>query len=481
VRQISNPMASTDCTLLALAGTGHAAGRAFGFASCDRCVGAAEGMNVLRRQRVPVATGEDASSAGNGAGANGAGQRWEYEYGVTNVEYTEFQRLGIKDQAVQEGSSQSCFPANTNILYVGAACSCVQTSWHSRWRRWLLVTLLRSRPNLLRAWRSTNQRQLLHAVMLVRAGLQPAAAAVREGLERCRHGVDTDGGASLPGMIFNLKKQITYTPAGEAASRSVQAGRMECTMQNLADSLTQRHAHQLDAAGASALDTFVVFNERRYVTSSAKRARVPGSDKIHQTPEGSFLDLMRNARDMLAVCGVDAPPLGSNAEYVAGGCVPAFVFLFHPALGPLWHVVAEKVQGGALAPRAEVHVELAELCWRDVSVDGSLRVLADQPVGHRAGAGGGGGVAFSDACARVRLEGVTVRNAGVDCAAAGTCFWKQAVARRERCDLVLRGRSEFVARGVTLAGDLEFEVPDGFCMTVRAGQRALPSLAEVAL
>ena len=127
VRQISNPMAATDCTLLALAGTGHKGQRAFGFASCDRVVGAAEGMNVLRREWQPAAgANENSSAASNGAeslrgnAAAAVGSAGEYRYGVTNVEYTEFQRLGISDQAVCEGSDQSCFPANTNILYVGA-------------------------------------------------------------------------------------------------------------------------------------------------------------------------------------------------------------------------------------------------------------------------------------------------------------------------------------------------------------------------
>ena len=108
VRQISNPMASTDCTMLALAGTGHAGGRTFGFASCNRAVGASEGMNVLMRRRTRRAGGR-----GNG--------EWAYEYGVTNVEYTEFQRLGIDDVATEAGGTESCFPANTNILYVGVS------------------------------------------------------------------------------------------------------------------------------------------------------------------------------------------------------------------------------------------------------------------------------------------------------------------------------------------------------------------------
>lgn len=41
-----------------------------------------------------------------------------HEYGITNIEYTEFEKLGLVDVAVRHNSSKSCFPANTNILYV---------------------------------------------------------------------------------------------------------------------------------------------------------------------------------------------------------------------------------------------------------------------------------------------------------------------------------------------------------------------------
>lgn len=54
VRQISNPMAGVDTTLLALAGTGFSGRRGFGFMSCDRVVGAAEGMNVLKVRAAAV-------------------------------------------------------------------------------------------------------------------------------------------------------------------------------------------------------------------------------------------------------------------------------------------------------------------------------------------------------------------------------------------------------------------------------------------
>ena len=67
-------------------------------------------------------------------------------------------------------------------------------------------------------------------------------------------------------------------------------------------------------------------------------------------------------------------------EYLERG--PGFVFLAHPALGPLWQVVGQKLRGGSLAPRAELQLEVAEACLRDVHVCGSLRVMADAVLGH---------------------------------------------------------------------------------------------------
>lgn len=48
-----------------------------------------------------------------------AGSGAQYAYGITNIEYTEFKRLGIRDEAQAEGSHLSVFPANTNVLYLG--------------------------------------------------------------------------------------------------------------------------------------------------------------------------------------------------------------------------------------------------------------------------------------------------------------------------------------------------------------------------
>ncbi len=90
---------------------------------------------------------------------------------------------------------------------------------------------------------------------------------------------------------------------------------MPC-LQNLVDSLPQTFDSPVPEDLHGALNTFVVYNRRRCVTSSAKRRRAPGSTMVSQTPDGSFLDLMRNAYDLLVRCGLShvpqvctAPPL----------------------------------------------------------------------------------------------------------------------------------------------------------------------------
>ena len=54
--------------------------------------------------------------------------------------------------------------------------------------------------------------------------VQAAAGAVRAGIA-------AGGGAALPGMIFNGKKQVSYLDAASGEQHSVRAGRLECTMQ----------------------------------------------------------------------------------------------------------------------------------------------------------------------------------------------------------------------------------------------------------
>ncbi len=96
LRQINNPVAATDYGILALIGYGIKYNKAFGFAACPRRVKSAEGVNVLREIK----------------------QEDGFQYGFTNIEYTDFKKWDIKDAPIEENSLYSKFPSNTNILFL---------------------------------------------------------------------------------------------------------------------------------------------------------------------------------------------------------------------------------------------------------------------------------------------------------------------------------------------------------------------------
>ena len=430
VRQISNPMAGQDTTLLALAGEGLRGDHAFGFASCERVVGAAEGMNVLLKQLIDGGGDEEkprasfSSSSEETTGREEGTTKSRYSYRVTNVEYTEFSRLGIEDKGASEGSEHSAFPANTNVLFLG---------------------------------------------------LSKIEAKVRQGIAAGT----TE--AILPGMILNVKKETTHRNLESGKEERSRAGRLECTMQNLADCfVTEAEGDSIPAP--LSLDTFMVYGPRRKVTSSAKRQRSPGSIKIHQTPDGSLYDLQQNAAEMLSLGGVEMPPLGSVPEYLDNG--PGFLFFFHPALGPLWSVVAQKIRGGRFAARSEVQLEIAEADVEGLDVDGSFLVVADDVLGYShltssEHTSNTKRLVYSDTrCGRIHLRNVRVRNAGVDWEHPSNVYWRHRVARKESCQVLLRGCSEFEAEDVELRGNVVYEVPDGYKMRVSTSTSSNSSSAS---
>ena len=91
VRQINNPIAGTDFGLLALMGQGHIQNKSFGFASCERLVGASEGVDVLK-------TYGDLST-------------------ISNIEYCDFKKFGIDDAPRGKNDPYSLYSSNTNILF----------------------------------------------------------------------------------------------------------------------------------------------------------------------------------------------------------------------------------------------------------------------------------------------------------------------------------------------------------------------------
>ncbi|KAI0519281.1 hypothetical protein KFK09_006723 [Dendrobium nobile] len=380
VRQVSNVVAATDVTLLALAGVGLRHEKKLGFASCQRNFGATEGINVLVEKQ-----SEDG----------------QWTYGLTCIEYTEFEKYDIKELPISLSSLQAEFPANTNVLYVD-----------------------------LRAAESI-------------------------GASKSR--------SSLPGLVLNMKKPVTYVDH-LGIQHSVSGGRLECTMQNIADNFLNTYASRCNEGIQSLLDTFILYNERRRVTSSAKRKRKMVDKSLHQTPDGSFLDVIRNASDLLSQCNIKIPEIADNSRYLHSG--PPFIILLHPALGPLWEVTRQKFFGGYISEGSELQVEVAEFSWIDVQLNGSFIIVAENVMGSTRNEHGEPILHYGHRCGRCKLENVKILNRGVDWLCSKNVYWSLDIKRFEMLKVQLHGNAEFEATNVVLEGNHVFDVPDGYRMHV---------------
>ncbi|KDO68901.1 hypothetical protein CISIN_1g002690mg [Citrus sinensis] len=388
VRQVSNVVAATDLTLLALAGIGLHHGKKLGFASCKRSSGATEGINVLIEKK-------------------NLDGKWAY--GLSCIEYTEFDKFGITRGPFSSNGLQADFPANTNILYVDLASAELVGS-------------------------SENER-------------------------------------SLPGMVLNTKKPIVYMD-NFGDTHSVPGGRLECTMQNIADNFLNTYSSRCYKGVEDDLDTFMVYNERRRVTSSAKKKRKRADMSLHQTPDGSFLDILRNAYDILCQCHIKLPEIEGNDKYIDDG--PPYLILLHPALGLLWEVTRQKFKGGSVSKGSELQIEVAEFLWRNVQLDGSLIIVAENVMGSTRIADNGESILqYGYRCGRCKLNNVKVLNKGIDWDCGDNTYWKHDVQWFEALKVILHGNAEFEASDVTLQGNHVFEVPDGHKLKITSGNSGL--------
>ncbi|KAL4387539.1 hypothetical protein GQ457_09G030540 [Hibiscus cannabinus] len=122
---------------------------------------------------------------------------------------------------------------------------------------------------------------------------------------------------------------------------SVPGGRLECTMQNIADNfLDKYYPSRCYKDVEDKLDTDIVNNEWRRVTSSAKKKRKPADTSLHQILDSSLLDIMQNAYDLLSQCDVYIPEVESN-KYVDSG--PPFLIFLQPAHISIWELHNVKV------------------------------------------------------------------------------------------------------------------------------------------
>lgn len=263
----------------------------------------------------------------------------------------------------------------------------------------------------------------------------------------------------FPGMLINMKQSIT--DVDEHGNRvELQAGRLECTMQNIADAIVDHYPHPLEHVTTKDLSSFVTFNERHKTISVCKKTYVSGESFL-ETPEGCFYELLQNYDELLTqYCKMHLPPFPSMEKYLKQG--PPYLIQMHPALGPLYSVIAQKVRGGKISSHSELFLEIAELDMQHLFLEGSLQIVADSVMGTRDAQDR---IKYGENTGKCVLHNVSIQNQGID-RDAHNQYWKHQIKRNESCRIVLQGNAEFYAENVKIQGNQEFVVPDGHRMVV---------------
>lgn len=257
---------------------------------------------------------------------------------------------------------------------------------------------------------------------------------------------------SIPGKLINMKTTVHFIGADGKAS-DVKGGRLESTMQNIADYLDNTFPYQLSKEDyRDHLQTFIIFNDREKTISTTKKSYHAGESPL-STPEQAHYDYLSNNLKLFdQKCRYKIPASISLEEYIENG--PNCLIIFHPALGPLYSIIAQKIQKGKLAPNTELQLEIAEADIRDLDLDGSLLIESDSPLGVI----NDKGILKYGNGSRCALHHVTIKNKGID-RKKTKHYWKNQIVRHEQMKVVLHAGSEFCAENVTIEGNAIFDVP----------------------
>lgn len=336
VRQINNPVANTDFTLLAFQGLGLEKKAKFGIAGCARDPLAKEGVCVVKQ-----------------------GEQGCY---LTNIEYCE--------KAVKALSYGSFALANTNILF----------------------------------------------------------ADLKALSEACKAN-------PLPGKILNFRTD---------ASGDKKVARLETMMQNISEQFT----FSLEEASP----IFLSCTPRLKTISCTKKLPQKGEPWALETPSRALRDMMQTSRALLEQhCLSQLPSISGDLN---------FLFTYHPALGPLYSVIGQKIRKLTLAKHSEVKLEIADLMLEEVEVAGSLHIEATQVMGDKDGQGH---LTYSHKTGQCALKKVKIVNQGLDFSDQAM-LWEGKRDLVEALEIILEGHSQFVAESVTFKGGRRFIVPDGALM-----------------
>lgn len=371
VRQINNPIAATDYGLIALLGYGASQQKKFGFLSCQRAVGSAEGMNILIEKEL----------------------EGQFSYAISNVEYTEFAKFGLQDMPESPNSSYSIYPSNTNILFA-------------------------------------------------------SIDAIEEAIKH----------DPLPGPLLNFKGDPPLA-------------RLETMMQNIADEICVANQAKLSSSDlAKSLPSFILYGERCKTISVTKNPVTLGKT-IAETPLGALYDSFANMVELLREqCHFTMPAMPSREEFATRGA--SIAVILHPAIGPLWSVIAQKMRKGILHAHAEMILDLEAIDIENLSLRGSLMIYAQEPLGF---VDEQSHIVFGEKRGRARLYNVTISNTS---SVRSLKEFMQRPLERKGLVIILAGFSEIAVYDTHFTEEEEIVVPHGYKLTINKGERRLEELRE---
>lgn len=250
----------------------------------------------------------------------------------------------------------------------------------------------------------------------------------------------------FPGKIVNFKKAIYRSQTGEV--REEEVARLESMMQNIADVWTYDVSSPLEKGRRGCLPIYITHHIRHKTISSVKRVYVEGGE-LQETPEGCYRDYRVNMQELLTrYCKIDLKE-------------ESFSCVIHPALGPFFSVIGQKIQGGLIFKDSDLELEISDLYMENLELAGALFIEAENIMGHTDSSGK---LTYSEWTGKCVLQHVKVCNRGVDLHASNI-FWKRELHYHERCVIKLKGYGEFFAENVTLPGNFFICVENGMRVT----------------
>jgi hypothetical protein len=266
--------------------------------------------------------------------------------------------------------------------------------------------------------------------------------AIQKALKKC----------SIPGKLINMKTKVPFIDE-DGNLTEVKGGRLESTMQNIADYLEDNFLRRLQREEYhEKLQTFIIFNDRAKTISTTKNSYKIGESPL-STPEQAYFDyLTNNIKLFKEKCRFLVPPPLTLEEYLKDG--PNCIILFHPALGPLYSIIAQKIRRGKLANNAELQLEIAEVDISDLDLDGSLIIESKCPLGNL----NSKNIIQYGNENRCTLHHVQIRNQGIHRQSAHH-YWKNQILNRESLKIILNEGSEFHAENISIQGNFIYEVP----------------------